>query len=442
MKRKLMNTSCAGRRSGSVLVSALIFALVIAVCLTSYLLLVQNSELRVGRAQRWNSALAIAEAGVEEALCQLNAGGSLSSNGWVQSTNNIYGPLTRAFGGGSYTVKIALSSSGTMATIYSTGTVTAPITQDQISRAVKVQAVNGGAYSVAAGAVTGITGKGNAGFFISSWNSHDTNNIQDSNGSYNGYHGTNGNFALVSGLVDLQNQNIYGDLYLGPGATETNAANGGVQGTTFNNWNGKFPDAVDPTVDTNGNPIFFGPSPTATVTSSGNGNGNGNNKTTTIYDFTTSGYYYVDQNLPIVVEAGVKVTLAVRPNSNPPNWTPGNITINGGMTNAGTLIAFQQNGTVDLQGLGGAISNRPENFTFYGESGVTNITMAGSTTYIGVVYAPDADIKLSGGGSGYNIVGSIVGKSIYLNGHYDIHYDVSLQQYHATGYSPYSWEEL
>jgi len=100
------------------------------------------------------------------------------------------------------------------------------------------------------------------------------------------------------------------------------------------------------------------------------------------------------------------------------------------------------NGTVDLGALGGATNSRPENFQFYGESGVTNLTMGGSTTYVGTIYAPDAAIKLSGGGSGYNIVGSVVGKSIYLNGHYDIHYDVSLQQYHSTGYLPYSWEEL
>src|SRR5215472_1206262 len=55
------------------------------------------------------------------------------------------------------------------------------------------------------GAVNGITGKGNIGFSTSSWNSHDTNNVQDTNGFYNGYIGTNGDVALVQGAAVFQN---------------------------------------------------------------------------------------------------------------------------------------------------------------------------------------------------------------------------------------------
>src|SRR5215471_3086020 len=113
-------------RSGSVLVGALIFAMVIAWCLVSYLWLVQNSDQTVARAQRWNAALAIAEAGVEEAMSQLNSGSSLSANGWGQS-GSYYGPLSRPFGGGTYSVSILPDGTGQSATIYSTGTVTAPI---------------------------------------------------------------------------------------------------------------------------------------------------------------------------------------------------------------------------------------------------------------------------------------------------------------------------
>jgi alpha-tubulin suppressor-like RCC1 family protein len=281
---------------------------------------------------------------------------------------------------------------------------------------------NANLFGPAVGAKIGITGKGNSGFFISSWNSHDTNNIQDSNGQYNGYHGTNGDLALVSGLVNLQYQNIYGDLYLGPTASVTNNSYGGVTGTMHTNWNGKFPDAQEPTVDTNGNAIYFWPSPTSTGT-------NGHHTITTIYDFTTSGYYFLDQNYPIMVEQGVNVTIEVRPNTYPPNWIPGNITINGGTTNSGTLIVYQQNGTTDFGALSGAINNRPENFIFFGGPGLSNITFGGNTTFVGAIYAPEAAITLLGGGSGYNVVGSIVGSSIYLNGHYDLHYDTSLAGY-------------
>jgi hypothetical protein len=425
------NKLCTGSRSGSVLVGALIFALVIATCLVSYLLLVQNSDQRVARAQRWNSALSLAEAGVEEALCQLNSGKGFTANGWGLSTNIGYGSLARTLGDGSYSVAIQLDSTGTKATIYSTGTITAPITKDLISRAVKVQAKNDGLFSVAMGAVTNITGKGNAGFATSSWNSHDTNNIQDLNGRYNGYLGTNGDTALVSGIAGMQNQNILGDLFLGPTATFSGSS---APLAIIQNWNGNFPDAQVPAVDPNGNGIYWLPPPTTVV-------GSGKSATTT-YHFNTSGYYLVFDNYPIVVDPNVKVTLLVHPNSNPPNWTPSNITINGGTTNSGSITAYQEHGTVDLGTLGGAINNRPENFIFFGLPGLTNLAFGGSTIYIGGIYAPEAAIKLSGGGSGYNIVGSVVGKSIYLNGHYDIHYDDSLMYMYTRGFSPYSWEEL
>jgi Tfp pilus assembly protein PilX len=429
MKTWPLKKLSAASRSGSVLVGAMLFAVVIATCLVSYLLLVQNSDRIVARAQHWHSALAIAESGVEEGMCQLNSSGSAAANGWSQS-GNTYTLSSRPFGEGTYSVSLQMASSGTQATIYSTGTVTAPITGAVIKRAVKVLAGNQGYFNVGMGALSGITGKGNAGIMVDSWNSHDTNNIQDSNGQYNQYHGTNGNIALVSGQAALQNQNINGALYLGPQATTSGSTppTGGV----YNDWNGNFPDVVYPTVDTNGNAIYQQPMPTPITI------GSGKNAITAI-DLTSSGYYIVLDNSSIVVEPGVTATLLIHTTS----WTPSNVIINGGTTNSGTIIAYQEQGVADLSSFQGAINGRPENFIYYGlTTQSTGITFGGNGTFVGVIYAPEADITLKGGGNGNNIVGAVIGKTITVNGHYDIHYDESLARLFSSVFVVTSWEEL
>jgi hypothetical protein len=69
----------------------------------SYLLLVGNQKSTVTRSQTWNAALTMAEAGVEEAMAQINASpGDFSANGW----GNNFGPVTRTLIGGSYSVQI------------------------------------------------------------------------------------------------------------------------------------------------------------------------------------------------------------------------------------------------------------------------------------------------------------------------------------------------
>ena len=54
----------------------------------------------VARSQVWNSAMGLAEAGVEEALAQLNPGAPApvvdrAANGWGGPSGGVYGPVTR-----------------------------------------------------------------------------------------------------------------------------------------------------------------------------------------------------------------------------------------------------------------------------------------------------------------------------------------------------------
>src|SRR5215472_1562030 len=59
-------------QSGSVLVVTLFLAGILGLTLGYYLWLVRAQNLLVARAEAWNSALALAEAGVEEGLAQIN----------------------------------------------------------------------------------------------------------------------------------------------------------------------------------------------------------------------------------------------------------------------------------------------------------------------------------------------------------------------------------
>ena len=76
------------RPQGSALLLALLTAFVICITLTTYLYLVSNQNRSVMRSMAWNSSIPVVEAGVEEALTQVNYVGStnLASNGWGAMT--------------------------------------------------------------------------------------------------------------------------------------------------------------------------------------------------------------------------------------------------------------------------------------------------------------------------------------------------------------------
>lgn len=420
-----MKISCQKREGGSVLLITLIFAGALVAFLASYLVLISDDHSVVLRSQTWNSALTVAEAGVEEAMSQLNTGlnntppkSDFSDNGWG-SSGGKFGPMARTLTNGNYTVTLAVT--GNVATIQSKGYATVQGTGSKASRTVVVQAQYLPAFNVALGAVNNINMNGNS-VASDSWNSH--TNSESSNGLYNGYSGYNGNVASQNGIVNIGNHIIQGNLYLGPNATYT-SGNNQVTGTIYDDYNVQFPDAVLPTQDASGNSIswLFAP------VNAGN------------YTFTTSGYYVVNNTRNISVAPGVSVILDVKVTS----FNPSAIDIGGGTTNSGTLKMYQESGTVTLGGnsQGGGIGNRPENFIYYGLPGVTSMTLSGTSTYIGAIYAPEADLTLNGGGNSNDLEGAAIVKSVTLNGHYNFHYDEALAHYGPTrGYVPISWQEL
>lgn len=414
---------------GAALIITLSFALLCGAVLSTYLLLVSADGKTVARSQNWNSALAYAEAGVDEALAQINASpNDFSANSWGGSGGS-YGPVTRTLGNGTYSVRLL---SGTVATIYSTGYVKVASSTQRVSRAVKVTAQQLGLFPVAFAAVNAITLNGN-GVTSDSYNSHMTNlstgGLYDPNKT-----STNGNVASVQGLVNPGNHTIVGSLYLGPTATY-GGSSANVTGTIYYDYNIQFNPVVVPTPS-----VGWTAAVPVTVT-------NGFTKkgvpiTTSEYHFTTSGNYQITGNYPIEVDAGVtNATLWVTASS----FDLTTLQIHGGATNSGTAIIYLDGPSSVAMAGNSAVdaSQRPENLWIYGTDKLTGIAFSGNAQFTGVIYALYAGISLNGGGNNsLDVAGSVIVNNINVNGHFSMHYDEWLASLGGRGFIPITWQEL
>ena len=111
------------KNQGSVLLVTLCTAWVIGIALVSYLTLVANQNRTTYHSQSWSGCIPVLEAGIEEALTQLNYNNgegvtNAASHGWTLMTNGCYyksqsvGPDTD---GTYYEVTINPNSAGTPA---------------------------------------------------------------------------------------------------------------------------------------------------------------------------------------------------------------------------------------------------------------------------------------------------------------------------------------
>lgn len=96
----------------------------------------------------------------------------------------------------------------------------------------------------------------------------------------------------------------------------------------------------------------------------------------------------------------------------------------------------------------GTTAGLPSKFQLYGQSTAATlkqkITIAGNAALSGAIYAPNASVTISGGGSSdRDVLGSIVANDITFNGNVQFHQDESLAK--LTTAAPYrltSWNEL
>ena len=227
------------------------------------------------------------------------------------------------------------------------------------------------------------------------------------------------------GTLDLGNHTVSGDAYLGPTATLVGIPSQ-ISGGIATDYNYDYPDVITP--DTSG---WF----TLSTPLSGTApDGNSYN-----YVFTNSVNYIVPNlNGSIYVGSNAVVRLMAS------GSTSKVLVYGGGLTNnAGSLTIYMASSSFSIGGSGGIDGGRAANLAFYGLPTCTTISFSGNGGFTGTLYANNASLTLSGGGSSsYDIVGSIIAKSVTFNGHFMFHFDEDLLTKASRGYFAKSWAEL
>jgi hypothetical protein len=392
---------------------------VIGLTLVAYLNWSETHMTLETRSQIWNSALPIAEAGVEEALAHLNSGQDRAADGWT--LNGIVYVKQRTFGDGSYTVSI---DTNLAPTILSAGSARMPPGHTYISRTVTVTCRK---QSSGAGilAKTKITLSG-------------TNSIVDSFDSRVGPYSflTHKDGAVLmsnggtAGSVDIGTAQVYGKAATGPGGTVTvdnpnggslgdlswHAANNtGIQtGTTSDDVNASFPSNSPPTG------AFFTPS----------GGTVGGTNYTYVLD---SGSY---KTTKFIVGAGGSAIVT----GNAELYVTSDFVMSGSgymWLAPGASLKIYVNGKFAVSGSGivngtGAAAN----LTLLGLNGNTSCGYSGSSAFIGIINCPEAAVAISGSGGLY---GAVTGKTIIVSGGAAMHYDEGIGG--SGRYVVESWNE-
>jgi hypothetical protein len=285
------------------------------------------------------------------------------------------------------------------------------------------------------------------------------NNIEtDSFDSANPLYSTNGQYTVSkrkdngdvvtnSGLTNslsVGNADVYGRVATGPGGSVTSGPNGvvgskawiaagnkGIQpGYLTDDMNIEFPAVQQPfsTASAPG-PVWYYDGTNWTYYDYGIGSGNyqltslnmSGNQKLLVYG---KGRLLVNGTVDITGNAFIEIL---------PNQS---LQMYGGV-NPNTSVNLGGNGVINRTG-------NAMKFQYYGLPNNTSLAFGGNAAFVGVIYAPNANFTLGGGGSTtYDFVGAAMTKTVTMNGHFKFHYDENLRLVGPRGnYVITSWDEI
>jgi len=453
---------------GSVLLVTLCSAWIIGIALVSYLTLVSNQHRATYHSQTWNTCIPVIEAGIEEALTQLNYHSegltTATSHGWTLMTNGYYFKSRTVGTDGSYcevTINPNLSSTPPAPIITAKGYAPAPAntgapmggggvfgmilgTVSQSSAAMLSRTVvvatsvenpgNGKGGLVGKGKIT-FSGGGSLDSFDSS------NPLYSTNGRYDASK-RKANGAAMSNLVTadsihVDNSHIYGSVTTGPGAG-TVTINGGSVGDLAWNATSTGIQTGHQTGDANlqfddiAAPFLYGSGSTPTTGSVG----------VTNYNYVLDAATNTKWNMGAVNIGGGKSMII----------TGGDVTlyINGNFTTSGSGFVYiapgaslklYTTGTLTVSGTGvmnGA--GYASKLSIYGLGTTTsNWAYSGSSAFIGTVYSPYDNFTFSGSAGAF---GSFTANNVTISGGASVHYDEQLSGGGEASYVVSSWNEI
>jgi hypothetical protein len=434
--------TCLNQRpllQGSVLLIVMGITGVLALGLASYLTLMRCEHVSSARSQGWNAAMALAEAGVEEALAQLNPSALLfntninrGANGWTLESDGTYHAPRRTLPDGYYDVVL---TADVYPRIYATGYVRIPTLSATVSRAVAVTTADLGLFRAAMAARANIDLKGNN-IATDSFDSMDPNH--STNGLYDkAKRKANGDVASLEGLINVQNADVRGTLYTGPGGSMYIGSQGSVgdlswplggglqEGHYKNDFNMDFPDVLPP--------YETGLPPAA-------GTYNGTNYTW----YLGNNNYMCTGSKDVRLMTGDKVLVVgqatVYVTGDFIMLGASSITIAPGASLK--LYVGGKNTSITTLNNGGNCAT----FSYFGLPGNENITLSGNDLLLGTIYAPNANLTLAGSGdpkTPFDFQGACAVNTITMNGHFNFHFDENLRRAGLVrGFRITSWSEI
>lgn len=103
---------------------------------------------------------------------------------------------------------------------------------------------------------------------------------------------------------------------------------------------------------------------------------------------------------------------------------------------AGATASFGGQGVINP-------SAQAKNFRYMGRPTNTSVTFSGNSAFAGVIYAPQAALTMSGGGSTVlDFVGASTTATVSMTGSFNFHYDESLANITDAFYIAASWDEI
>ena len=432
------------REAGNAIFVTLVIAGVVALTLAAYLSWADTQSKMSMRSQCWNAALPVSEAGLEEALTQLHYTGltNLTANGWTSETNGWYFKRNNVNGRAYYEVHIKRIQPPV---IVSTGYMPIPLaTNSYVKRRVRVTTRGGSTIGAAIVSKSTINLSGNN-VTIDSFDSCDPN--YNTGGKYDAAKSRDGGNVICLGsdgltannkpiyALDVGDADIRGHVEVLPGAT-INLTSGGSVGSEA--WVDAGTQGIEPGwasteanvgIDNVEEPFTGGYFTPTQITG---------NKVPYNYVFDLSGNYKMADLTGKVLVSASNVTV----------WATDSVNIGSGefiqITTGASLKLYVSAASAVIAGQGVINDSGLANaFQYYGLPSNTAIDYKGNSTFYGMIKAPQATLKLGGGGTtDYDFNGSIIVGSLTMNGHYHVHYDECLQRLESSALVVGTWNEV
>lgn len=428
---------------GSLLITAAVTSAILAILIGGGLTYIGNEYMLNLRSHRWHQALHLAEAGIEMSFAEFNnyyrvgSNAFTSARGWspvvlglgyrractlTNSAGEPVGLITN------YVWNVGGSNPYLQAEGYCHTTPRGPV----VGRRVTCFIFLNSQFPAAMVAKNRIDMNGNN-VYTDSYDS--SNPAKSTGGRYDpAKKQPNGDIAstdTITNTVDVSigNANIYGSVLLSPSGSVTMGPNGTI-GPTFSN-----PATTVAAAQTAGwvrNDFQVDIPPVVLPTGAASWYSVGSLDTETL----NSGDYRATDISP-----KNKETLTI--NGDVRIYVTGNIDIKGTVVvNPGASLIIYAAGNMSIRG-NGVVNNSANAMStqFYGLDTCTSISVQGNGAWCGVIYAPNAAVSIGGGGSSGIVSGSVVGKSITMNGHVEFHYDEALRSAGPKGnYNIASWK--